>query len=362
MANSGTSRICMGISALVTALTLLGGCGSAVGGGGSGGSVDAGDTAAVFNQGKKADASSDTDSADAVATGDGLDAIGDVQAPQDLVNLKDLLLDTESPPDDVAVGSGADTEPDTAPPQETAPCPTGVALAAGVETAIAKIHATSKANCSETKIVDTLKTIVVKSAIVTSFVDKSTSSAGKKYAGVFVQSEGGGANSGLYLSALQGGPIDCLKIGDVISISGSVAEFYCSTQLTPTVVKFEDTATPTPVSIDLSKIGEKATLADNRSFENALVTLNNVYVSDTAPLGSDGKPHGDIYIGSSASDSAVLVHSAFGFFLTNKNADGTYASKWPKGTKFSSITGVMQYSFGKFALLPMGEKAIVVAL
>lgn len=352
------ARISFGNGVLAAVVALCAACGSEVGGGG-GGSVDAGDTGAQFNQGnKKTDATAQSDGADASKTA-APDGNNDTSVPQDSVNMQDVLVDAGPVADDAP--SPDDSTADAVAPAETAPCSTVAVLAAGVETAIAKIHATSKPSCSETKIVDTMKNIVVKSAIVTTFIDKTTTSSGKKYAGVFVQSEGGGANSGLYLSALQGGALDCLKIGDVISVSGSVAEFYCGTQLTPTVVKLEDTATPTPVSMDVSKVGDKATLADNRTFENALITLSNVFVSDSAPLGSDGKVHGEIYIGSSADDKAVLVHSAFGFFVTNKNADGTYSSKWAKGTKFSAITGVMQYSFGKFVLLPRGEKGIVVA-
>lgn len=239
--------------------------------------------------------------------------------------------------------------------------PVDVGNTSGQEKTIPQIHAASKSNCDEKKIIDTLKGVTIKSVIVTSPVDKSTTSKGKKLAGVYVQQKGGGADSGIYVSTDQGGPLDTLKMGDVITIIGNVAEFFCFTEVSPTVVTPEGTDLPTPTTVDIAKIGDKATPAQNHIWEGALVTLNNVVVSDIAALGSDGKPHGDIYIGSSDSDSALLVHSSFGFFLTTKNADGTFTSKWPKGTKFASITGVMQYGFTKYSLLPLGDKSIVVA-
>ncbi len=239
--------------------------------------------------------------------------------------------------------------------------PVDVGNTSGEEKTIPQIHAASKSNCDEKKIIDTLKGVTIKSVIVTSPIDKTTTSKGKKLAGVYVQQKGGGADSGIYVSTDQGGPLDGLKMGDVITIIGNVAEFYCFTQVSPTVVTPEGTDLPTPTTVEIGKIGDKATAAENHSWEGALVTLNNVVVSDIAALGSDGKPHGDIYIGSSDSDSALLVSSSFGFFLTTKNADGSFTSKWPKGTKFASITGVLQYGFTKYSLLPLGDKSIVVA-
>ena len=277
----------------------------------------------------------------------------DVAAPVDVVTT----------PKDVAVTPGQDVAPGT----DTGVKPTTDIQTAGTEKSIVDIQKSDPSmKCAKpTGFTTALKGVKVSSAIVVSPVNATTTSAGKKLEGVWVQQKGGGAWTGLYLETDAGATaIGTLKVGDTITAIGDIEEFYCMTQMQPTVVTVETAAAelPAPVTVDIAKLGDAATDADNESYESVLVTVNNVILTNDAALGTDGKPHGEMYLGLVAGTDLLRMGSVFpGVYLSDKNPDGTYTPKWAKGQKFASITGVMQYSFGKFRLLPVNQASIVVA-
>ena len=236
---------------------------------------------------------------------------------------------------------------------------------AGTEKSISDIQKSDPSQkCANTSgFTNVLKGVKISGAIVVSPVNKSTTSAGKTREGVWVQTKGGGAWTGIYLETDEGATsIGSLKVGDTITAVGDIVEYYCFTELQPAVVTIETAAAelPAAVTVDIAQLGDKATDGDNESFESVLVTVNNVVLSNEAALGTDGKPHGELYVGPDDKTDALRIGPMFGVYLTDK-AGTVYTSKWPKGTKFASITGVMQFSFGKFRLLPVSAASIVVA-
>jgi len=230
------------------------------------------------------------------------------------------------------------------------------ATSAGTEKTIAQIQgdATSAMCTDESKIANTLNGVTVHHAVVVSPLRLSTTKAGKKLESLFVQDKGGGKFSGIYLTEDQGGQLANLKVGDVITVTGDVKEFYCYTEMQPIAVVPESaTELPVATTVEVGAIDAAAAAADNESYEGVLVSLDGVIVSDNAVLGTDGKPH-QMYVGKDDADKAVLIGSGFnGLYPQAK--DGT--PNYQKGAKLS-IQGFLEYSFGAYQITPIAISVI----
>lgn len=191
--------------------------------------------------------------------------------------------------------------------------------------------------------------VTIREAVVTTPTKKQTSDGG--LIGVFVQQKGGGQYSGIYVIASKTSEIGQVKPGDIITVTGDVKDYYCSTQISNKFATIEaGTAEPTAVTVTTDDIGDIAGKAKTEPYEGVLVQLNDVVVGPEA-LGSDGKPHGDYYIGKTADDKALRMGSAFyGVYLSDKDGT-TFTPKYPTGTKLGTVTGVLEYSFGTYRLV-----------
>lgn len=191
--------------------------------------------------------------------------------------------------------------------------------------------------------------VTIREAVVTTPTKKQTSDGG--LIGVFVQQKGGGLYSGIYVIASKTSEIGQVKPGDIITVTGDVKDYYCATQISNKFATIEaGTAEPTAVTVTTDDIGDIAGKAKTEPYEGVLVQLNDVVVGPEA-LGSDGKPHGDYYIGKTADDKALRMGSAFyGVYMSDKDGT-TYTPKYPTGTKLGTVTGVLEYSFGTYRLV-----------
>lgn len=191
--------------------------------------------------------------------------------------------------------------------------------------------------------------VTIREAVVTSPAKKQTSDGG--LLGVFVQQKGGGQYSGIYVIGSKTSEIGQVKPGDIITITGDVKDYFCATQISNKFTTIEaGTAIPTAITVTTDDIGDIAGKVKTEPYEGVLVQLENVVVGPEA-LGSDGKPHGDYYIGKTADDKALRMGSAFfGIYMSDK--EGTvFTPKYPTGTKLGSVTGVLEYSFGTYRLV-----------
>jgi predicted extracellular nuclease len=196
-----------------------------------------------------------------------------------------------------------------------------------------------------------VKGITIRNAVVVSPGRKEGS--GGTLTGVFVQQQKGGEFSGIYVVGKKDGELGTVKPGDVITITGDVKDFYCFTEIYATFVTIESQgeAMATPLTVTTDDLGDIAGKAKTEPYEGVLLQLQNVVVGEDA-LGTDGKPHGEIYVGKSADDKALRIASSFyGVYLSNKNTDGTFTPKYPKGTKLGTLTGVLEYGYGTYKLM-----------
>jgi len=155
-------------------------------------------------------------------------------------------------------------------------------------------------------------------------VATSVSVSGK---GFFVQDAGGGEYSGIYVYTDT--TAVTVAVGDVLTITGEVDEYYDLTELKVTdaadVVKSGTAAvTATPLSAEPS---------DWEPYEGVLVTIS-----------------GGLSLTGDADSYGVAATSWSSLFVDDLlyDYDGTYGS----GDSFPSATGLIYYSFSQWKLLP----------
>ena len=157
--------------------------------------------------------------------------------------------------------------------------------------------------------------VIVEGVVATSGLDV----AGK---GFYVQDAGGGAWSGVYvyLGSITGVEVE---VGDVLTIAGELDEYYDFTELK--VSSADDvsiTGSGTPVATAIS-----AAPSDWEPYEGCLLEVADVEVL-TDP------------------DSYSEAETNYGFYLN----DSLYAYDAAEGDSFSSVTGLLDYSFSKWLL------------
>lgn len=226
----------------------------------------------------------------------------------------------------------------------------GDASTAGTEKSIVDLQKASEACPSpEPQTWGEAAGVTIREAVVTTPTKKQTSDGG--LIGVFVQQKGGGQYSGIYVIASKTSEISQVKPGDIITVTGDVKDYYCATQISNKFATIESgTAEPVAVTVTTDDIGDIAGKVKTEPYEGVLVQLHDVVVGPEA-LGSDGKPHGDYYIGKTKDDKALRMGSAFyGVYLSDKDGT-TFTPKYPTGTKLGTVTGVLEYSFGAYRLV-----------
>jgi len=230
-------------------------------------------------------------------------------------------------------------------PADLGPTDTGPDVPTGQTWTIAQLNQLPEGqSCApDSKTFDLGKDITIAAVTVTTPVGFTSS----KLDGFGVQSAGG-QWKGLYV-VVDKGTAPMLAPGDVVDLFGTPVEYYCLTEMHGTVTALGTTKTPTASPVTLADIGEFGTL--NEAYEGQLVTVTNVTVSNGAPVGSDGKSHGQFTVGLNASDEALWIDHGFQTTFATSSA-GVWSVKYAVGDKFSKITGILLYSFGHFTLVP----------
>ncbi len=194
--------------------------------------------------------------------------------------------------------------------------------------------------------------VTIRNAIVTSPGRDEGNAKPATLIGLFVQQKSGGQWSGMYVTGKKSDELGQVKVGDVITMTGDVKDFYCFTQIQSKFTTIETLGKELAVALTVTTadLGDIAGLEKTEPYESVLVQLHDVVVGEDA-LGSDGKAHGDVYIGKDDKDKALRMGSGFyGVYMSDKK-DGTFTPKYPKGTKLGTVTGVVEYSFNTFRLV-----------
>ena len=263
-------------------------------------------------------------------------------------------VDATTSGNDTTGGNDATTGTDTTTGGDTATGGTAVTIE-DMQKEMEKVDCTAASN----GFTNGPKGVTIKGAVLATPINFKIDKAGKLDA-AYIQTKGGGLWNGIYITGANGGTLGKLKVGDVIDLTGDVTDYYCATQITTkTITKVEGaTELPVAVTLTLSQIGGSAAPGDNEATEGVYVSIENVVVSDNEPKGTDGKPHGDFFVGKDDKDKAVLITPGFSTTFSKKGADELYSADFPVGKKFKSIRGVIKYDFGAYKLVPLGDAAL----
>lgn len=261
----------------------------------------------------------------------------------------DTFQDTAPPKDTqpdapVADIKPADTLPvDTGDPGDTAPQPTGPMTISEIQQGSVACPSPDPAAWNQ------LPGVTITGATVVTSQRKLNTDG--TMIGMYVQ-QGAGQWSGLFVIGAKDGPLGALNLGDVVNLTGDVKDYYCLTEMYVTAATTTAVGQSPQASVaTLYQVGDSAGPTKSEGWEGALVELHNV-VSGGDALGTDGKPHGDFWVGMTKGDMALRVGAGFpGVYTSVKQADGSFLPKYPAGTMLGTVRGVIDYNFGTFRLL-----------
>ena len=155
--------------------------------------------------------------------------------------------------------------------------------------------------------------------------------------GIFVQDGTPGPWSGLMV-VFDRGLVTGLKIGQQVAVAGALMEYYCNTQLNAdSVIVSDETPTPpAPANITAGDV-VSAGGAQSEDYEGCLVTLSGIQVVAVDPTHNTFTLEGGLIVD-----------------------DRLFAFDRPAaGCVYDSVTGVIQYSFGEYVLLPRTPSDLV---
>ncbi len=158
--------------------------------------------------------------------------------------------------------------------------------------------------------------------------------ASEKLDGFFVQDVGGGEFSGIKV-VVDKGTAPVLQVGDVLNLVGDLKEYYCVTEFDATSVTVTG-KTETPAASTVQSTDIAAGEAGSEKWEGVLVEVKDTAVSEV-------DQYGNIVL----EGGAVVADS-----ITDLPAAAA-------GCTYKSLTGVIDYAFKQYLLLPRTSDDLV---
>ncbi len=162
-------------------------------------------------------------------------------------------------------------------------------------------------------------------------------SVSDKLEGFYAQDSGGGAYSGIKV-VMDKGTAPQVAVGDVVDITGDLKEYYCLTEFDAINVTASGTQQdPTSVTVAEDAIAAKS--AATEQYEGVLVTVENATVGSVNNFGGF------------ETQAGVIVDDAI-FGDLEPAGDGCV---------YTSITGVIDFGYGDYVLLPRTAADLVLS-
>lgn len=311
-----------------------------------------------------ADATSENDAAGGNDVQAGTDASmeNDVTGNPDTGSEQDTPIgkDTTTPSDvptvtDTTVQPDVPTQLDTAGQQDAK---TGDMADGGLtaQTTIAALQKSSTSLvCGTTDGISSHGQVSIEASVVTGPVVVTSAGGGKKLQTFHVRPASGPISptyAGLTV-VVQSSTLT-LDPGDVIDLKGEYQEYYCMTELFATdataVQVVGKQGAPVPYDVAWSSLAPDTIEA----LEGVLIRVPSAKVVDPAVLGSDGKPHGEAMLLATGG-----VSLAISFPQGSAWVSADQKTTLTAGESVSSVTGHLQYSFGKYLLRLRGDADFV---
>ncbi len=147
----------------------------------------------------------------------------------------------------------------------------------------------------------------------------------------FISENDGGAWSGIYIYH----PDTGVQIGDNVEVTGTVSEYYGFTEIISASISVISSGNPLPLPTEISTND----LSNEEMYESVLVTINNISVTELP------NQYGEWYVDDGSGECQI------------DNGIFTYSSPY-FGECFSSITGIVDYSFSNYGLHPRSSNDI----
>ncbi len=191
--------------------------------------------------------------------------------------------------------------------------------------------------------------VILEPAVVTGPTQLITASTGKKSSLFFVRpATGPTSTENARMAVIVGVHPLPVQPGDVVQITGTAIEFYCLTEITAdtadAVVVKGKVAAPQPYDVSMAMLPK-----NTEPYEDVLLRVSGVVVSEPNLPGNDGKLHGQFVVASGA--ASLVVALPYGSIYLDKDAKTTLTA----GSKFGSIAGHLNYSFGQWMLRPRDD-------
>jgi len=202
-------------------------------------------------------------------------------------------------------------------------------------------------------------TVKVVGAVVTTPV--FLTGANRDQENFYIEDPAGGQWSGIYVRGPSG--TSGVGMGDEVTVTGTVEEYYQKTRLVADSVSKTGTASvPDPVLATCEQINDDGALAE--SLEGVLVKVENVVVTQAVFPGSDSKDHGDFLVAALAQPDAELVVGwdfEYAYSCPPDHTEVCDAANDQRraGDAFESITGPLDYAYDHFRLQPRLDADLV---
>ncbi|MEZ5465720.1 MAG: Ig-like domain-containing protein [Lysobacteraceae bacterium] len=199
--------------------------------------------------------------------------------------------------------------------------------------------------------------------------------------GFWIQDDGDGdpdTSDGIYI--FEGGTHAALSLGNIVSVTGSVSEYFNLTEIAfPTNVTVVDAgANPLPAAVDLSAPGNEPSTtwpSSMERFEGMRVTIPsftvtapnlsnsfaNVFIGDffgvvtgtPRPFREAGIPLGDPIPASNVPYAGPIFDNEPELLRVKTTIlTGSTELRLRAGTELSNVTGVVDFNFGRYSILP----------
>ncbi|MBW1808827.1 MAG: lamin tail domain-containing protein [Deltaproteobacteria bacterium] len=219
---------------------------------------------------------------------------------------------------------------------------------AGTAVSIARLQNTALADHVAANCVIKVEDVVVTSPVFITSTDTEN---------FYIQDPAGGQWSGIYVEA-PGAGAGGVGMGDKVTIEGVVVEFADKTKIEATSITTTGTETiPAAAEVTPDEINDDGTLSE--SLEGVLVKVLNVTVTQVVVLGNDNSDHGDFAVSDPTIPNEELI-VGWDFEYSYSCPDATCGEDHRSlGNKFSSLTGVLDYSYSHFRLQPRMDADLV---
>ncbi len=145
--------------------------------------------------------------------------------------------------------------------------------------------------------------------------------------------------SGLYVYQ----SIDTVQVGDSVTVTGIMGEYYAETELSPVSVLTKHSpghTLPAPNVITCATLGLDSCSATAEPYEGMIIQINNITLIDTLPRPDNGE-----FLGIDGSGDTCIVSN-------DLSLGGVDSCVFQMNHQYTYIRGIGRYTYGRYRIMP----------